>query len=415
MSPRDEGGRWSCTCDATIVIHAHCDSLSCPERRHHVIGPTWDRQYTVSLINTWPRHILGPAFLADLCILQCAACGVVHSDRADSRAKHARSCVPSVFEARTLTVDPHVHDGHPIQHDDSVTQPIDYHSDTDADRTAPAAADPHGASQTLVVAYNVDESPRRDEVSLLRNGSVCSEAATEPIPDPSPARSSTRRRRSNVSFSDEQAQADELARHQRAHRRRANSTHRRTQSRERSDEAPPVNATHRYTLSDVFSVDEPPKLYNAARVLDRVPEECIPQWIAAARAHLLAYQHHRASDDAEAATNALWAFFTLPVRTLQAARTGRRRRRQAIRAIHRRLSSVIAEFDGEEGFARRSNVRIRAEVTGRCRSTIALDGCPAVDDSQSSDERATSASIRRAIHLASNGYLGRASHALKHF
>ena len=132
------------------------------------------------------------------------------------------------------------------------------------------------------------------------------------------------------------------------------------------------------------------------------------------RAHLLEYQHHRASDDAEAATNALWSFFTLPVRTLQSARTGRWRRRQTIRTINRRLSSVIAAFDGEEGFARRSNVRIRAEVTGRCRSTIALDGCPAIDNSQSSDDPTTFASIRRDVHLASNGYFGRASRALKH-
>jgi hypothetical protein len=356
----------------------------------------------VSAINKWKRHTFGSEFLADLRIAQCAACGVVYRATAHARKAHARLCEPVDWRdtARQSTAN----------------------SDTDASRTATAAVDSRRESPIIVVDdptddTDVDESSRRDRTLSPRNDSARSQAAAGPITNQSPSRSSSRRRTHSVPFSDVQAQNDELVRHQRARRRSSNNTPTRTQSRDRLDNTSPVDGTHRhvpprkrYTLSDVFSADELPKLYNAERVLDRVPDECIPQWIAAARAHLLEYQHHRASDDAQAATNALWTFFTLPVRMLQSARTGHRRRRQTLRAINRRLASVLSDIYGEEGSARTKPT----EIKEKRRSTIAPDDCLTEDNSQSDADRTSTVSIRRAIHLATYGYYGKANRALKY-
>ena len=126
-------------------------------------------------------------------------------------------------------------------------------------------------------------------------------------------------------------------------------------------------------ISHSFTEPELPKLYNAARVMQVIPQACIPQWIKTVRAHLTAYKQARTSGDEQQITDALWALTTVAVRTLRPVRRGSGRK-NAVQWIRKRLTAAQKAIESTEYFgsesqpcsevraARRSSSREKREL-----------------------------------------------------
>jgi hypothetical protein len=153
------------------------------------------------------------------------------------------------------------------------------------------------------------------------------------------------------------------------------------------------------TISNTFSEQELPKLYNAAKVLHMIPQSVIPHWIKTIRAHLIAYKQARASGDAQHITDALWALITVAVRTLRAVRRGSGRF-NAIKWIHRRLTAAQQMIESAEYFGSQSQSGGTEVRAVRLNSTR---------EKRDQDD----ACVAEACRQASMGYLGQSKRALK--
>ena len=152
-------------------------------------------------------------------------------------------------------------------------------------------------------------------------------------------------------------------------------------------------------ISHHYSEQELPKLYNAARVLQKIPQSCIPHWIQTVCAHLTAYRQARTSGNEQHITDALLALTTVAVRTLRAVRRGTGRA-NALKWIHKRLTAAQNTIEAAEYFGSQSQLgytEVRAARSDLTREQRKLDD----------------ACVATARRQASMGYLGKAKSALK--
>jgi hypothetical protein len=151
-------------------------------------------------------------------------------------------------------------------------------------------------------------------------------------------------------------------------------------------------------ISHSFTEQELPKLYNAARVMQMIPQACIPQWIKTVRAHLTAYKQARTSGDEQQITDALWALTTVAIRTLRPVRRGSGRK-NAIQWVHKRLTAAEKAIESAEYFGSESQLCSEVRTARR--------------NSAHEQRKLDSACIEEAVRQVSMGYLGQAKRALK--
>ena len=272
-----------------IIAHFHCPFQECADRATHFAYDTTPTQLAKT-INEWGHGRLYPTdVLTSLNIRQCSSCFQVRSYRA--RSQHICSgaaiavVVANPVESESIEID--------------FTQPI---------------------ADNLIIhrPQPVSTSPLRQPPELSIDESVAG----------SSRRLSTRTRSQPHFFHEVQAQRERFAQLRRESREvparppAERVRHRRlsgvVSTEVESEQQPPLTVS----LSRSFSEEELSKVYNAAVVLRKVPQSCIPAWIGTVRTHLLEYQHQRAGGDLQRITDALWAIFTLPVRTLRSTRQG---------------------------------------------------------------------------------------------
>ena len=243
-----------------IITHFHCPFPECADRATHFAYDT-TLPWLAQTINEWGHRRLYPTdVLTSLKIRQCSSCFQVRSCWA--RSQHVCS-----EAAIAVVVAPPV-DSESIEID--ITQPIG---------TASA-------------------EPALDRESVVNSS----------------RRLSTRTRSQSHFFHEVQAQHERFAQLHRESREMParppaeRVRHRRSSgivsTEVESEQRPPLTVS----LSRSFSEEELSKVYNAAVVLRKVPQSCIPAWIGTVRTHLLEYQHQRAGGDLQRITDALWRF-----------------------------------------------------------------------------------------------------------